>query len=74
MGLTLLFSLLNAVKLKNSELKTWFGIWNLGLESEMFNEKCWNFESYTRFQLGVGPLTRGNVSGNAVHEALDRSP
>ena len=74
MGLTLLYSLFDAVKLKNSGLKTWFGIWNLGLESEIFNEKRWNFESYTRFQLGVGPLARGNVSGNAVREALDRSP
>ena len=36
MGLTLLYSLLDAVKLKNSGLKTWFGIWNLGLESEIF--------------------------------------
>ena len=74
MGLTLLYSLLDAVKLKNSGPKTWFGVRNLGLESEIFNEKRWNFESYTRFQLGVGLLTRGNVSGNAVREALDRSP
>ena len=28
MGLTLLYSLLDAVKSKNSGLKTWFGIWN----------------------------------------------
>ena len=74
MGLTLLYSLLDAVKLKNSGLKTWFGIWNLGLESKIFNEKWWDFESYMRFQLGVGPLARGNISGNAVREALDRSP
>ena len=74
MGLTLLYSLLDAVKSKNSGLKSWFGIWNLGLESEIFNEKRWDFESYTRFQLGVGPLARDNISGNAVREALDRSP
>ena len=74
MGLTLLYSLLDAVKLKNSGLKTWFGIWNLGLESKIFNEKHWDFKSYMRFQLGVRPLARGNVSGNAVREALDRSP
>ena len=74
MGLTLLYSLLDAVKLKSSGLKTWLGIWDLDLESEIFNEKRWDFESYTRFQLGVGPLARGNVSGNAVREALDRSP
>ena len=74
MGLTLLYSLLDAVKLKNSGLKTWLGIWNLVLESEIFNEKHWDFESNTRFQLGVEPLARGNVSGNAVREALDRSP
>ena len=74
MGLTLLYSLLDAVKLKNSRLKTWFGIRNLGLESEIFNEKHWDFESYTRFQLGVGPLAHGNVSGNAVSEALNKSP
>ena len=60
MGLTLLYSLLNAVKSRNSGLKTWFGIWNLGLKSEIFNEKRWDFESYTRFQLGDGPLARGN--------------
>ena len=74
MGLTLLYSLLDAVKAKYSGLKIWFGIWNLGLESEIFNEKRWDFESYTRFQLGVGPLARGNISGNAVRAALDRSP
>ena len=79
MGLTLLYSLLDAVKSKNSGLKTWFGIWSLGLESEIFNEKRWDFESYTRFQLGVGPSLvatseLGNISGNAVREALDRSP
>ena len=55
MGLILLYSLLDAVKSKNSGLKTWFGIWNLGLESKIFNEKQWDFESYTRLQLGVGP-------------------
>ena len=38
MGLILLYSLLDAVKSKNSGLKTWFGIWNLGLESKIFNE------------------------------------
>ena len=37
-------------------------VWNLGgLESEIFNEKRWDVESYTRFQLGVGPLARGNT-------------
>ena len=73
MRLTLLYSLLDAVKLKNSGLKTWFGTlaWN---PKSLLNEKRWDFESYTRFQLGVGPLARGNVSGNAVREALDRSP
>ena len=74
MGLTLLYSLLDAIKLKNSGLKTWFGIWNLGLESKIFNEKRWDFESYMRFQLGAGPLARGNISGNAMREALNRSP
>ena len=74
MGLTLLYSLLDAVKSKNSGLKTWFGIWNIGMESEIFNEKRWDFESYMRFQLGFGPLTRGNISGNTVRKALDRPP
>jgi len=37
--------------------------WNLGLESgilvwnlKSFIKKPWDFKSYTRFQLGVGPL------------------
>ena len=74
MRLTLLYSLLGAVKSKNSGLKTWFGIWNLGLESEIFNEKRWDFKSYMQFQLGVGNLAHGNISGNAVREARYRSP
>ena len=36
-------------------LKSWFGIRNLRLESEIFHEKPWDFESYTRFQLVSGP-------------------
>ena len=42
MGLTLLYSLLDAVKSKNSGLKTWFGIWNLGLVSGIL---AWNPKS-----------------------------
>ena len=54
MGLTLLYSLLDAVKLKNSELKTWFGIWNLGLESEIL---AWNPKSLMK-NVGISNLTR----------------
>ena len=35
--LTDLYSLLATVNVINFKLKTWFGIWNLGLESEI----CW---------------------------------
>ena len=55
MGLTLLYSLLDAVKLKNSELKTWFGIWNLGLESEILMKNV-GISNLTRdFNLVSGP-------------------
>ena len=54
MGLTLLHSLLDAVKLKNSGLKTWFGIWNLGLESGIL---AWNPKSLME-NIGISNLTR----------------
>ena len=48
--LTVLYSLLDAVNTINFKLKTWFGIWNsiwnLGLESEIFHKKRWDFESF----------------------------
>ena len=47
---------MHTVKSINFELESWLGIWNFGLESEIFYKKPWDFESYTRFQLGVGPL------------------
>ena len=55
MGLTLLYSLLDAVKSKNSGLKTWFGIWNLGLESEIFNENVGISNLTHNFKLVLGP-------------------
>jgi len=45
-----------AVKSINLELESWLGIWNFGLESEIFYKKPWDFESYARFHLGVRPL------------------
>jgi len=55
---------MHAVKSINFELESWFGIWNFGVESEIFYKKPWDFESYTRFQLGVGPL---DVNTMAMH-------
>ena len=55
MGLTLLYSLLDAVKSKNSVLKTWFGIWNLDLESEIFNENSGISNLTHDFNLVSGP-------------------
>ena len=55
MGLALLYSLLDAVKSKNSGLKTWFGIWNLGLESKIFNENGGILNLARNFNLVSGP-------------------
>ena len=61
MGLTLLYSLLRAVKSKNSGLKTWFGILAAWNPKSLMKNGGISFESYTRFQLGVGSLARGNT-------------
>ena len=74
MGLTLLYLLLHAVKSKNSGLKTWFGIlaaWNP--KSLMKNGGISNL--IHDFNLVSAPRScQYMISGNAVREALDRSP
>jgi len=55
---------MHAVKSVNFELESWLGIRNFGFESEIFYKKPWDFESYTRFQLGVGPLGAVTVGVN----------
>ena len=73
MGLTLLYSLLDAVKSKNSGLKTWFGIWNLAWNPKSLMKNS-GISNLTRDYNLASPLPRGNISGNTVREVLDRSP
>ena len=73
MGLTLLYSLLDVVKLKNFGLKTWFGIWNLGLESEIFNEKRWDLNLTRDFNLVSGPsLVAMSLATPCVKHSIGR--